>query len=598
MSSNNNNDNTKDREKSEPKSDAKRVVPWRTPSRTPGRTPRVGGSAVQPHRPGHRSTPYTTPKQINAAQRQQSGGDRSKLFIPNLHDDMSASDLKSLSHPTSKSHQKDLYATRSSAHRKSSTRSKGKSRANINLHAETPMNILRFLSRLPGFKSSTPLATPAHALATSTPIQQQTLLRMKGFSATPFTPIVPPSSSTSNSSSTSIYKPDTTGILASIEHSPTLNLDSETIRDLEEAGSLLADLEQTPSADKLRQLSSIIQKGRLGRAFPELNFDTSFLSSLDLGDSIDIESLIREREAAMEDESLLLEKDSLQEVREKEPFEESAKSDISIDFGKDVSLRDLGYEKSDELEEEEEEKIEEMEREKTAVEEQQTHELQDEELNELMQDQAIEGDAFMEDMDDLSVATQKRPSFRFDEEVSFDGRHDEREEILKQKRMPIEPLSILQRTKLLETAARPTPHTTAMLPPPAPTAVPGKKPRKPRAKKQKRFSAAGYEVPNLPNNLIKQILSTFARGKISKDALDAVIEGSHLYFEQLSEDLSVYSQHAGRKTIEDDDVLMLMRRQRVLSSKATLESLAHKFLPRELSEEVCVAATAENVEHS
>ena len=48
--------------------------------------------------------------------------------------------------------------------------------------------------------------------------------------------------------------------------------------------------------------------------------------------------------------------------------------------------------------------------------------------------------------------------------------------------------------------------------------------------------------------------------KVGKDALEAIIEATDQYFGQLSNDLVVFANHAGRKRIEENDVIAVMRR--------------------------------------
>ncbi|RUS31483.1 hypothetical protein BC938DRAFT_477732 [Jimgerdemannia flammicorona] len=90
-----------------------------------------------------------------------------------------------------------------------------------------------------------------------------------------------------------------------------------------------------------------------------------------------------------------------------------------------------------------------------------------------------------------------------------------------------------------------------------------------------------------------------------------------MFFEQAAEDLGVYAAHAGRKMINESDVQCLMHsssqpddifyipiqynsaphqlRQRLINGKTNVESLAQRFLPRELSDLVCASALAANV---
>ncbi|KAK2758055.1 hypothetical protein FQN54_004461 [Arachnomyces sp. PD_36] len=91
-------------------------------------------------------------------------------------------------------------------------------------------------------------------------------------------------------------------------------------------------------------------------------------------------------------------------------------------------------------------------------------------------------------------------------------------------------------------------------------------PLRARSRKEKKISRHGIPVPNLPSGIVKKLAARFARTgskgktKISKDVLAAVEQASEWFFEQASDDLGTYSKHAGRKTIDDTDVMTLMRR--------------------------------------
>ncbi|KAH8601953.1 centromere kinetochore component CENP-T-domain-containing protein [Bisporella sp. PMI_857] len=113
------------------------------------------------------------------------------------------------------------------------------------------------------------------------------------------------------------------------------------------------------------------------------------------------------------------------------------------------------------------------------------------------------------------------------------------------------------------------------------------------AKRKKiKVSKHGIQYPSLPAGVVKKLATTYARtsgkskAKISKDTLDAIIQATDWFFEQVSEDLGAYSKHAGRKTIDESDVITLMRRQRQTNATTTPFSLAQKFLPRELLQEL------------
>ncbi|KAF9331319.1 hypothetical protein BG006_005821 [Podila minutissima] len=104
----------------------------------------------------------------------------------------------------------------------------------------------------------------------------------------------------------------------------------------------------------------------------------------------------------------------------------------------------------------------------------------------------------------------------------------------------------------------------------------------PTTKKSARTTAAGITVPTLPTSLQKQLVHTFSRSRISQEAMQVILEGSNLFFEQAANDLAAYADHAGRKTIDESDVECLMQRLRITNDKVNVESLLQRYLPREL----------------
>lgn len=131
-----------------------------------------------------------------------------------------------------------------------------------------------------------------------------------------------------------------------------------------------------------------------------------------------------------------------------------------------------------------------------------------------------------------------------------------------------------------------------------------------KADKRLKLSKHGIPYPSLPPAVVKRLAQTFAKsngmkGKISPDTLNALMQATDWYFEQASEDLGAYATHAGRKTINESDVVTLMKRyagssahdptlpladmcfrQRLITSTSTLFSLAQRHLPRELLQEL------------
>lgn len=91
-----------------------------------------------------------------------------------------------------------------------------------------------------------------------------------------------------------------------------------------------------------------------------------------------------------------------------------------------------------------------------------------------------------------------------------------------------------------------------------------------RRKPGKKISRHGIEYPSLPVGVVKRLATTLAKtagvskAKLSSDTVDAIMQATDWYFEQLGDDLSAYARHAGRKTIDESDMMMLMRRYVVL----------------------------------
>ena len=85
-------------------------------------------------------------------------------------------------------------------------------------------------------------------------------------------------------------------------------------------------------------------------------------------------------------------------------------------------------------------------------------------------------------------------------------------------------------------------------------------------KKKLKVSKHGIQYPSLPAGVVKKLATTFARtagnskAKINKEALEAIMQASDWFFEQVSDDLGAYAKHAGRKTIDDSDIITLMAR--------------------------------------
>lgn len=87
-----------------------------------------------------------------------------------------------------------------------------------------------------------------------------------------------------------------------------------------------------------------------------------------------------------------------------------------------------------------------------------------------------------------------------------------------------------------------------------------------RPTKIQKISRHGKRFPSIPTSTMKKLASKFARSagqtrsKLNKDCLNAIDQATDWFFEQLGDDLGSYAEHAGRKTIDETDVVALMRR--------------------------------------
>lgn len=111
-------------------------------------------------------------------------------------------------------------------------------------------------------------------------------------------------------------------------------------------------------------------------------------------------------------------------------------------------------------------------------------------------------------------------------------------------------------------------------------------PSKPKKTRPHLLSAHNLPYPRLPAKVIKDVAGRFTNKRIGKDVLSALEKASNLFFEQVAGDLETYAAHAGRRTIDESDAVMLMKRQRVVGEKITVEGLAEGLLHRELYTEV------------
>ncbi|XP_061450269.1 centromere protein T [Rhineura floridana] len=134
-----------------------------------------------------------------------------------------------------------------------------------------------------------------------------------------------------------------------------------------------------------------------------------------------------------------------------------------------------------------------------------------------------------------------------------------------------------------------TPHASKMT-----ASRSSKQPAIKQASKTAERAHRGKREPALPRNFVKNMFGHYARMPVAKDAFKAVESCVNLYFKHLSDDLEVYANHAGRKTIEPADLELLMRRQGLVTDKMPLNVLIERYMPLEYRKLLIPVATSGN----
>lgn len=87
-----------------------------------------------------------------------------------------------------------------------------------------------------------------------------------------------------------------------------------------------------------------------------------------------------------------------------------------------------------------------------------------------------------------------------------------------------------------------------------------------RVSKPLKMSRHGIAYPSFPMRVTKRIVSTFIKSlgshqkRLGRATLKTIMEASDQYFEQFSEDLGAFAHHGGRKKIDENDVIAVMKR--------------------------------------
>lgn len=114
-----------------------------------------------------------------------------------------------------------------------------------------------------------------------------------------------------------------------------------------------------------------------------------------------------------------------------------------------------------------------------------------------------------------------------------------------------------------------------------------------KRRKPLKLTRHGHTIAPLPSSLIKRLaVQTQTRlgkrkPKLGREHMKALEQATEWFFEQVGEDLEAYSNHARRrKRVDESDVLLLIRRQRISREKADVKQLASEFLSREVLAEL------------
>ncbi|KAK5607137.1 hypothetical protein CRENBAI_006414 [Crenichthys baileyi] len=99
----------------------------------------------------------------------------------------------------------------------------------------------------------------------------------------------------------------------------------------------------------------------------------------------------------------------------------------------------------------------------------------------------------------------------------------------------------------------------------------------------------------LPKTYLMGVFKHFAKTKVSADVFPVLNEIMDKFFARLAEDLETYAAHAKRKTIEVEDVKLLLRRQGYINDKVPVEVLIEKYLRMEQRKILIPVATSGNV---
>ncbi|XP_069511431.1 centromere protein T isoform X4 [Ambystoma mexicanum] len=121
-----------------------------------------------------------------------------------------------------------------------------------------------------------------------------------------------------------------------------------------------------------------------------------------------------------------------------------------------------------------------------------------------------------------------------------------------------------------------------------------KKPPIAKGTQKKTDKASPKKKTGLPSSQVKQWFVHCAKMPVARETHKLVEASLNTYFRHLSADLEAFASHAGRKTVIEADVELLLRRQRLLTDTMPLNALIERYLPLQHRKLLIPVATSGN----
>lgn len=89
----------------------------------------------------------------------------------------------------------------------------------------------------------------------------------------------------------------------------------------------------------------------------------------------------------------------------------------------------------------------------------------------------------------------------------------------------------------------------------------------------------------IPAVIVKRVASRFSKRPnkfktlLGRESIEVIIQASNSFFEQLGADLSAFAQHANRNSIDESDIIIVMKRS-VNRTQIGQKSIAQRFIEK------------------